>query len=282
MAQGPGLEPADLALRVGRLKGSRGKESFQERIAEARRLYKEGFARQDTGEQGYGELVGAQDESTFDPMSQQGGPCMPRSRMEAGGPVYVNKQIDWAMFEGLDIGIRVTPVSWDQLLKIMAAAIGDGDPEEAAASGRFADEEALGALGRSPAQLKAYYDYRDDAILKRFASTDDYLLVKVFGVPATLTPGGLQAAALPPDFHEELRVVFRENDFPYYFEEGIEDHTLWANRPLSPWELQQAVAAHRPRHDVVYYVNPPSLMSVPAIWHAHVISRRRPDAVQSL
>lgn len=38
----------------------------------------------------------------------------------------------------------------------------------------------------------------------------------------------------------------------------------------------QVVAQQRQGYEFVTYVNPPSLMSVPAIWHAHVVSRRAP------
>ena len=57
-------------------------------------------------------------------------------------------------------------------------------------------------------------------------------------------------------------------------------HNVWATRPLSPDELAAAVSEHRPADawDAVHFVNPASLASIPAIWHAHVLSRAKAKA----
>jgi len=68
-------------------------------------------------------------------------------------------------------------------------------------------------------------------------------------------------------------------DFPYNFEAGIEHHNVWASRALTPGELAEAVAAHRPpvAWEAAWFVNPAALASIPTIWHAHVLSRQRKD-----
>ena len=57
----------------------------------------------------------------------------------------------------------------------------------------------------------------------------------------------------------------------------MEHHNVWASRPLSAAELAAAVGAHRPADawEAAAFVNPASLASIPTIWHAHVLSRRR-------
>lgn len=51
-------------------------------------------------------------------------------------------------------GVRLEPISWREL----AAVVADGS------------ERALGALGRTPPQIKGYWDYRDRVILQENAS----------------------------------------------------------------------------------------------------------------
>jgi hypothetical protein len=78
----------------------------------------------------------------------------------------------------------------------------------------------------------------------------------------------------PTTTHE----AWLQQDFPYNVEPGVQHHNVWATRPLSPAELDTAVAEHRPpaEWDAVHFINPVSLASIPAIWHAHVLSRLKP------
>lgn len=52
---------------------------------------------------------------------------------------------------------------------------------------------------------------------------------------------------------------------------------LWSNQPLSEEELVACIRQELPRDaESCWFINPPVLQSVPAIWHAHVLWRRRP------
>jgi hypothetical protein len=78
-----------------------------------------------------------------------------------------------------------------------------------------------------------------------------------------------------------LFLLFSPQDFPYYFEEGMEHHVLWSSTPLDPKRVVAEAAAGRDPDGTgawewVHFVNPTLLKSVPGIWHAHIISRRRP------
>lgn len=61
----------------------------------------------------------------------------------------------------------------------------------------------------------------------------------------------------------------------------MEHHVLWCSRPLEATRVAAAAAAARDPQGAgawewVHFVNPTLLKSVPSIWHAHIISRRRP------
>ena len=66
-------------------------------------------------------------------------------------------------------------------------------------------------------------------------------------------------------------------DFPYNFEAGVEHLNVWAFSALAPARLELLIEARRPRADfeTLWYVNPAALASIPDVWHAHVLSRRR-------
>ncbi|PRW20771.1 hypothetical protein C2E21_8875 [Chlorella sorokiniana] len=81
-------------------------------------------------------------------------------------------------------GVRLDPVTWDEL----SALVADGS------------EQALGTLGRTPLQIKEYWDYRDTVVLMRFASVTDYLRQKVFGLPTAPGPDGRLVAQVPQGF----------------------------------------------------------------------------------
>ncbi|GAB4822255.1 hypothetical protein N2152v2_009301 [Parachlorella kessleri] len=157
-------------------------------------------------------------------------------------------QVDWESLRGL-YGLRLTPITWEELRQILA----DGS------------DEALATLGRSPQELKAYWEYTPQVINKQFVSVTDYLYCKVFSVPSQPGPDGRRVAVLPPDFNNLLRVVWRPNDFPYSFEPGMEHHNVWANRSLSKEELQQVIAENRRGYETQHYINPAATMSVPTV-----------------
>lgn len=132
------------------------------------------------------------------------------------------QDVDLNSFRGV-LGVVHEPISWDQLRQ----ALNNGS------------EEAMGTLGRTVLQIKSYYQHRDNVVLKQFVSVTDYLYHTLFGVKLLLGQDGRKVACLPDTFNSELRVVWRNNDYPYYFAEGIEHHNIWSNRPLTAEELEQ-------------------------------------------
>lgn len=144
--------------------------------------------------------------------------------------------------------------------------------------------ESLGALGRSPLELKRYWNYRDTNIKPHYCSVTDYLYTTVFGLNSIIMndekdDGSCSkiAAIVPDNFNKTEVLVWRENDFGYYFEDGVFHHVLWSSRPLSADRLAEEVRRRRidEGYEAVWFVNPPVLMSVPGLWHAHIISRKK-------
>lgn len=60
--------------------------------------------------------------------------------------------------------------------------------------------------------------------------------------------------------------VPQTQDFPYYFESGIEHFNLWSTHPLTREQVEHHIAQHAP-HDKEWmmFENPPALMSIPSV-----------------
>ena len=65
----------------------------------------------------------------------------------------------------------------------------------------------------------------------------------------------------------------------------MEHSNVWAFSALAPPQLEALIEERRPRggkgegegggFETLWYVNPAALASIPDVWHAHVLSRRR-------
>ncbi|EFN50798.1 hypothetical protein CHLNCDRAFT_55564 [Chlorella variabilis] len=178
-------------------------------------------------------------------------------------------------------GVVLDPMPWQRLVSLVAQGV----------------ERALGSLGRHPLGIKRYWDHRDHVILRDHVSVTDYLMLDIFGFAAELEPDGRRRALVPPGFFLastpaggssggcssgnggggegggfQLVTKWRDNDFPYHLQPGVAHLNLWANRPLTAEEVQEHIAARvPPAAPRCWFVNTPSLQSVPALWHAHVL-----------
>jgi Protein of unknown function (DUF3605) len=100
--------------------------------------------------------------------------------------------------------------------------------------------------------------------------------------------------AVPPGLNDNnpaAKFSLVRNVFPYHMEKGIEHYVLWKlggppGAGISKEEIEASVSGLRKRtpatfidnkgrnshvRDVLYWVNPPSLQSLPNIRHAHVL-----------
>lgn len=158
--------------------------------------------------------------------------------------------------------MRFEPASWEELVD----AIEDGSPE------------ALARLGRSPMALKHYWDETREIKTKVFVSMIDNLYARIFNLPTERDPDGRQRAIVPPDFQEKETIVWKPNvrnvgtaaghdahcrlmvqviflllsivlktpqDYPYWYEPGIEHHCIWCSRPLPEERIKQVCVERR-------------------------------------
>lgn len=77
-------------------------------------------------------------------------------------------------------------------------------------------------------------------------------------------------------FFQESSLVLFPNDFPYYFEPGVHHYLLWKlNGVLNDAEVANAqrtvLQSHVHSVDTQFFVNPPTLRSIPEIDHAHIL-----------
>lgn len=125
----------------------------------------------------------------------------------------------------------------------------------------------------------------------------DYVKASVLGAPtAPNAEGKLEAAAASAPAADaangqtttsaERRLIWRLNDFPYYYEPGVEHHLLWCTEPLDVAEVDRLArerfgggsGGQQKKRQHLIFVNPAQLQSVLAVWHAHVLVRDAPDA----
>jgi len=104
-------------------------------------------------------------------------------------------------------------------------------------------------------------------------------LLSLLPSPPFLGPLSRSPSSPPPapGFPPPPSLSLSRQDFPYNFEAGVEHLNVWAFSALAPARLELLVEARRPRADfeTLWYVNPAALASIPDVWHAHVLSRRR-------
>ncbi|EIE19021.1 hypothetical protein COCSUDRAFT_44811 [Coccomyxa subellipsoidea C-169] len=157
-------------------------------------------------------------------------------------------------------GFQLDPVPWETTRKLV---------EENTA-------ESLGKLGRSPAGSVIYWKFKG-TIDKEWVGVAEYVQWNIFKFQTELTEDGRKKVIVPEPDRENPTIVWRPNDFPYNFEEGMEHHNIWSTVPLSEEEVLKIVDQHRRGYEFVWFTNPLPLASIPSVWHAHVISRPGTD-----
>uniref|UniRef100_A0A7S2SDB3 Uncharacterized protein n=1 Tax=Rhizochromulina marina TaxID=1034831 RepID=A0A7S2SDB3_9STRA len=139
-------------------------------------------------------------------------------------------------------------------------------------------------LGRSPEGNEQYVAFRED-VKEQWCSTVDFVTARVFQWPVQVvhTDQGPRRRTCEPGLaHAGREIVFRRNDFPYWFEDGVRHDVLWASRrpPLSCAEVEECIQCEETLsgRQVIWWANPPHLKSIPQIDHVHIISRARPPS----
>ncbi len=178
-------------------------------------------------------------------------------------------------------GYRTTPLTWSELKSIVL------------------EEQNLAKLSRSVEQERDYQIYLRD-LKKEWRSVYNHILVSKFGFEqqrgiearagesnATLQtddgadPENSKWQAYPPLSQvKTILKVLKRNDFPYFTDEGIEHWVLWKLvENITDDEIeeakQQLCQMLGDVVDLLHWVNPPHLKSLPEIDHAHILCLRQ-------
>lgn len=135
---------------------------------------------------------------------------------------------------------------------------------------------AVMAMGRTKEVSDAYASYKTD-VLAVYASPTDAILHRRLGMEVQAGPEGKLVATV-----SDKGFLLRANDFPYAIEDGIDHFVLWrtsAGGPITAAEARAELKSNSSHYglegsDIICFVNPPKLMSVPRVQHAHVFARK--------
>ncbi|KAL7750590.1 hypothetical protein RI367_003932 [Sorochytrium milnesiophthora] len=149
--------------------------------------------------------------------------------------------------------------------------------------------QRLDRLNRTLPELARYKEWMA-TIERRYASVADFIHHQVFSraVCPRSTDGRLVADVVGSRAASSGNtVVFRKNDFPNHFALDIEHWVLWSDPDELPHDQVQTYVSqwiHKQSEqggEAVYdnewlmWVNPPARKTIAAVWHAHILLRRR-------
>jgi Protein of unknown function (DUF3605) len=161
----------------------------------------------------------------------------------------------------LKYGYRTEPFTWDELVHILTI------------------EYDLAKLSRSIEQQKEYEVYKRDLLLE-WKSVTDNLLCSKFGslFEKRIDPVTNLAFSYPSvnDVNVVAKILVK-NDFPYYIENNIEHWILWKLcEPCTDQDIEEAkhqLTNERSFSDVLHWINPIHLKSIPQIDHVHILGK---------
>jgi hypothetical protein len=136
------------------------------------------------------------------------------------------------------------------------------------------DSGDLAPLGRSDTQQAVYDDFRS-RLNSEWESVSDFVLATKFDIHAEINPSTGKKAARRDEICED-KIVMHRNDFPYHFESGVNHFLIWKiGSQLTAEDVENCVREIWNNtanvKDVITYVNPPHLKSIPDIDHAHIL-----------
>jgi len=178
-----------------------------------------------------------------------------------------NRNVD-VILPKLKYGYRTKKATWDELKFTINI---DGDIDK---------------LSRSRSDQHKYEVFRYH-MKQQYVSTMDYILVSKFNFSAIQVPEKndndtsktYKFRAHPPTDNSSSKIILIPNDFPYYVEENIVHYVLWkAKTPITEQEINDARKILETNTginaiEILHWVNPLNLKSVPEIDHVHFLCR---------
>jgi hypothetical protein len=161
---------------------------------------------------------------------------------------------------GPDRQIATKPFTWEELKLIVQ----NGDP----------------TMHSRSMEVQGKYLLHSRQVKKLWRSMNDYILCSKFGFEKVLEDNTGKYVSKPclQDLQREKRVEKRllRNEYPYYVGEGIEHWCLWKlGGKVEACDVDMAVEEMKSDYkEVLAWVNPPHLQSIPDIDHAHLLCLR--------
>jgi len=156
--------------------------------------------------------------------------------------------------------VAKSPFSWDAI-KIKLAA----DPIDV-------------YFGRAE-ELQSQYYADLCQIKKEWSSVDDFCKHRFLGYPyLSKRIGESDVKYVPSDAQcQEPEMRVHENDYPYYFEQGVKHYLLWAAKQKPNDEYLKVIHDTFPDslYDVLWFENIPGNKSVQSVVHLHIIIRKK-------
>jgi len=180
------------------------------------------------------------------------------------------KDNDEIVLPKLKYGYRKTPMSWSEMQTFICV------------------EQDLAKLARSEEQQRQYMIAMRD-INSEYKTMYDFILHDKFGFDRKQDNEKKWQACLPSQPQTTPRTVLVPNDFPYSMAPGIHHYILWKwGGDVTPEEIDQAkldfkndnYSDHTKVIDVLHWINPPHLKSLPDIDHVHILTLREPAQLQ--
>jgi hypothetical protein len=130
----------------------------------------------------------------------------------------------------------------------------------------IAENNELEKLGRNEEGARVYREWKEDA-LKVYESTEDFILVNLFGAATRTTNMGKLKASMKET--TEISIILRQNDFPYHFAPNVIHYCLWSNTELLEDLIERYLKTTF--NNYVWFNNPAPLKSILGIFHIHII-----------
>jgi hypothetical protein len=177
-----------------------------------------------------------------------------------GTVVITNPDVDIPL-PTLRYGYRTTKVTWDELISIF--------------DNLGVDQKNLARMSRSRQQQHDYEVFRYH-MKQQYTSSLDFLLISKFGIAAEKHKGKWKASQSLADMKAPLTILL-PNDFPYFVEDHIHHFIFWkTNETVSDEEIETVKDKLRMENgavDILHWINPPELQSIPEIDHVHFLFR---------
>lgn len=169
----------------------------------------------------------------------------------------------------LKYGYRTVPCSWGELVDIVL------------------NQKDIAKLSRSEEQQYSYELYKQK-LLVEWNTMADYVLFTKFPNVFTKVKDSSNDSSQPRRWKVDppvesittTHMALVKNDFPYYMEDDIEHWVLWklGGDSISDLDFENAkedLCRNHNMHgkDIIHWVNPIDLKSIPNIEHAHFLGR---------